>query len=266
MHVVTSYPNGIFSWVDLATTDPEAAKAFYASLFGWEPLDLPTDMGTIYTMLQIDGKNVAGLGPQSPDMQSQGVPPLWSSYIKHDNVDAVAARISEAGGTVMFPPFDVMDSGRMTMALDPTGAMFGVWQPASHIGAQLVNMPNTVVWNELQARDTGAARAFYAQVFGWTYETDPNNYVLCVQDGRRHAGMIQMDESWGEVPANWAVYFMVADLAATVAKVQELGGKVLVPPMPAGEMGSFSVVQDPQGGAFTVMEMDPAFVDPPPGA
>lgn len=264
MQVVKQYPDGVFSWVDLGTTDVEAAKAFYGGLFGWSFLDVPTGSGTVYSMGQIDGYNVAGLGPLDADLQAQGIPPYWSAYIKDDDVDAVAAKAAEAGGVVMFPPFDVMDSGRMTMIQDPTGAAFGVWQPAEHIGAQLVNIPNTLVWNELQTNDTDAARAFYHSVFGWTYEVDSNGYVACKAGDRVQAGMMKIQADWGEVPPSWTNYFLVADLEASAARVKELGGMLMVPPTPAGEVGKFAVIQDPQGGFFSIIEYNsPA--PPPPG-
>jgi predicted enzyme related to lactoylglutathione lyase len=265
MHVVTKYPDGLFSWVDLATTDVVGAKAFYAGLFGWDAVDMPIDMGGFYTTLQIDGKSVAGLGQMQPDMQAQGVPSFWTAYVNHSDVDAVAGRAQAAGGTLLFPPMDVMQEGRMTMIQDPTGALFGVWQPRNHIGAQLVNMPNTLVWTELQTRDTDAAIAFYSAVFGWTHSIDGNGYVMFAQDGRIQAGMMRIDDSWGPVPSNWAIYFMVEDVEAAVSKVRELGGSVMVPPTQAGEMGRFAVVQDPQGGVFTVMQFSGP-TDPPPGA
>jgi predicted enzyme related to lactoylglutathione lyase len=264
MQIVKQYPDGIFSWVDLGTTDAEAAKAFYSGLFGWTFLDIPTDSGTIYSMAQIKGYDVAGLGPLNPAMQEQGIPPHWSVYVKHDDVDAVAARAKEAGGTVLFPPFDVMDSGRMTMIQDPTGAVFGVWQPKQHIGAKLVNIPNTLTWNELQTDDLDAARSFYAAVFGWTYEVDANGYVVCNVDGRTQAGMMKIEEDWGPVPPSWNNYFLVSDIEASVAKATELGGRLVVPVTPAGEVGKFSLVQDPQGGYFHIIEYaGPAA--PPPG-
>ncbi len=266
MHVVKEYPDSVFSWVDLATTDPDKAKVFYQGLFGWEYEDVPTDMGTVYSMCRINGHNVAGLGPLSPGMEEQGVPPIWSSYINHRDVDAIAARVTEAGGTVTIPPMDVMDTGRMFVANDPTGAPFGVWQPKSHIGAQYVNYPNTLVWNELQTRDVEAAKKFYGAVFDWTYKEDENGYVMCVAGDRIQAGIIEIDENWGaDMPPHWAVYFLVEGADACAEKVTALGGNVLAPPAKAGEMGKFAVVQDPQGGTFTVMEFNgPA--DPPPGA
>lgn len=264
MQVVSRYPDGVFSWVDLGTTDPEAGKAFYGSLFGWSFQDIPSDSGTIYSMAQLEGYNVAGLGPLDPGMQEQGIPPFWSCYVKHDDVDGIAARAAEAGGNIMFPPFDVMDAGRMTMIQDPTGAAFGVWQPGNHIGAQLVNVPNTLTWNELQTPALDAARAFYSAVFGWTYDVDENGYVAAKQDDRVQAGMMQMTEEMADVPPNWSVYFLVEDVAVAAAKIGELGGNTLVPPTPAGEVGKFCVAQDPQGAVFCIIEYaGPA--SPPPG-
>lgn len=263
MQIVKKYPDGLFSWVDLSTSDQEGAKAFYGGLFGWEFDDRPISEGMVYTMCLIDGYSVAGIGPLPPDLQAQGVPPNWASYVKHDDADTIAAKITEAGGTVMMPPMDVMTEGRMVMALDPTGAVFGVWQPNDHIGAQIVNAPNSLLWNELQTHDVEAAKAFYSSVFGWTNKADENDYVVFSVDDRMQAGMMAIQKEWGDVPPNWSAYFCVADVEVAVAKVHELGGTVIKPPMSVGEMGKMAVVQDPQGGIFTVMEA--SMVDAPPG-
>ncbi len=268
MHIVSKYPNGIFNWVDLSTTDMEGAKAFYSALFGWETTDtlINADMGGVYTNFKLNGYNVAGGGQISPEMQAQGMPTFWGSYVKHDDADAIAERITAAGGTLMMPPMDVMEEGRMVMAVDPTGATFGVWQPRNHIGAELVNIPNSLVWNELATRDTAAAAAFYQAVFGWTGETDANGYTTFIMDGRRHAGMMELDSNWDpNTPANWTVYFAVDDLNATVAKAQQLGGNIIMPSISAGEVGTLAIIQDPQGATFAVIQLNgPA--DPPPGA
>ena len=264
MQVVKGYPDGVFSWVDLATTDTDGAKAFYGGLFGWTTNDVPTDSGVVYSMCQLYGHDVAGLGPMDPEMQAQGAPPFWTSYVKHVDVDGVAARAAEAGGTVMFPPFDVMDSGRMTIIQDPTGAMLGVWQPKEHIGAKLVNTPNALTWNELQTHDLEAAKEFYNAVFGWSYDVGDQGYVSVKAGDRVQAGMMKIQEEWGDTPPNWSAYFLVDDIASRAEKVKELGGNLLVPPTPAGQMGDFSVIQDPQGAIFNIIQYKvPA--DPPPG-
>ena len=105
MQVVKSYPDGVFSWVDLGTSDTDAGKRFYSELFGWSFLDLPTDSGNVYSMAQLEGYNIAGLGPMDPDMQAQGVPPFWTCYVKHDDVDAVASESNRSGWHCHVPPF-----------------------------------------------------------------------------------------------------------------------------------------------------------------
>ena len=264
MQVVKSYPNNMFCWVDLATSDVPAAKEFYNGLFGWDYLDMPTPEGSHYSLCQIEGYNVAGLSNLPAEMMAQNIPPIWSSYIKHDDVDAVIAKATAAGGTLAMEPMDVMESGRLGVLQDPTGAMVSLWQPKHHIGAQLVNMPNAWVWSELQTKDAETASKFYQTVFGWGRDQDPNGYHLFKLGERMQAGMLQMDESWGEVPPNWGVYFMSEDIEATAARAKELGGAIYVPPTDTGTVGHFAVIGDPQGGAFTAIQYY-APVDPPPG-
>lgn len=265
MQVVKGYPDGLFCWVDLATSDLEGAREFYSGLFGWEAEEIPTGEDSVYLMFRMAGNNVAGAGSLDAQMEAQGVPSHWSSYVKHDDVDGIAQKAVKAGGQVLFPPMHVMEEGRMTMIQDPSGAVFGVWEPRNHTGAQLVNRPGALTWNELQTRDLDAAKAFYHDVFGWEYKVDAQGYVACSQDDRVQAGMMAMDENWDEnAPPNWAVYFLVDDIEETARKVEELGGDIVVPPTAAGEMGEFSVIRDPQGGVFTAMEYRGA-ADPPPG-
>lgn len=263
MKDANNYPNGVFCWVDLSTTDTEAAKTFYSDLFGWEIEDRPLPGGEFYTMMRLNGHAVAGLGPMPEEMQQQGIPSHWTSYVKHDDVDSVAEKVTAAGGTVIFPPMDVMEEGRMFMAVDPSGATFGAWQPGNHRGAQVVNAPNTLVWNELQTHNLEATRTFYNDVFGWDVVTDDNGYVMYKAEDRVQAGSMAIDASWGDVPSNWQVYFMVEDVNRVAERVKELGGSVIMGPMQAGEMGHFATCADPTGGVFTIMEFSGP-VDPPP--
>jgi predicted enzyme related to lactoylglutathione lyase len=152
----TSYEPGTFSWVDLGTADPDGAKAFYAGVFGWEFEDMPAgDRGT-YTMCRLDGKDVCAIARQSEQEREQGVPAHWSNYVTVDDIDTRAPRIGELNGQLIMPPFDVLEAGRMALASDPTGAVFAMWEPRSHIGARLVNAPGALNWNELATGDIGA--------------------------------------------------------------------------------------------------------------
>ncbi|MEM7797731.1 MAG: VOC family protein [Chloroflexota bacterium] len=265
MHVVTEYPNGLFCWVDLNAKDQGVAKAFYRGLFGWDPVDTPMPDGGSYTNFMLNGRPVAGCGQMSEEMIASGMPSAWNSMIKHDDAEAVMARVPEAGGTVLMPAMDVMDQGRFAMFQDPTGAVAGVWQPINHTGAHYVNYPNTLVWNELSTKDPDQAASFYKAVFGWERLDDGNGYNMFSVDGRAQAGMVQMDESAGEMPPVWMPYFMVEDINASTEKATALGATVIMGPIDAGDMGKFVIVQDPQGAVSTIMQFSgPA--DPPPGA
>ncbi len=266
MQEVKQYPAGTFSWIDLITPDPTAAKHFYGQLFGWEAHDMPTDQDGVYTMLTLHGKDVAGMTAMSPEQSAQHIPPYWMSYISVDDVQAITERAQGLGATILAPPFPVMEAGWMAVLQDPTGAAFALWEPRQHIGARLVNQPNTLCWNELTTRDVASASAFYHGLFGWEVQMTPSpagDYISFTNQGRMAAGMLTMPAEWGEMPPAWGVYLAVADCDATVQQAQELGGKVMMPPTDVPETGRMAVLQDPQGAVFSVIKMDAA--DPPPG-
>jgi predicted enzyme related to lactoylglutathione lyase len=251
----TEYAPGTPSWIDIGT-DVEAAKRFYTGLFGWDAQDAgPVEETGGYGFFLKSGKMVAGYGPQ----QSPG-PPFWTTYVSVSDAEETAGKIKANGGQVLMDPMDVMGAGLMAVFQDPTGAVFSVWQPGEHKGAQLVNEPGTLSWNELNTRDVDAAKRFYTAVFGWNCETvemGPITYTEIKLDGSPTAGMTDMRNVPDEVPPHWLVYFAVDDTDATVKKAQELGGSVLVPPMDIPP-GRFAVVADDRGAHFAVIKMAPA--------
>jgi predicted enzyme related to lactoylglutathione lyase len=252
----TEYPPGSPAWVDLGTPDPAAAKTFYQSLFGWELQDMGPDAGG-YMIATLRGKQVAGVGPQ---MGPPGAPPWWTTYVYIEDADTTAKSIEAAGGKVMMPPFDVMDAGRMAVFTDPEGAVCAIWQPNQHRGAQLVNEPGTLCWNELASRDVEGAKRFYGAVFGWVGDTQTMGdmtYTEWKLNGESIGGMREigpMDPP--DLPPNWLVYFATDDTDATVAKVSAGGGNVMVPPTDIPP-GRFAVVTDPQGTIFALIKMNP---------
>jgi len=253
------HPNGLFGWVDLVTTDVDAATAFYLPLFGWDAEVIPTPMGPAYTMLRKDGKVVAGMGPQPPGMAASGAPSMWNSYVLVDDIDATCAAVGRAGGMVVMPAMDVMTQGRMAMAADPSGAVVGLWQPGDHQGAELFNAPGSLTWNELQTRDLAAATPFYAEVFGWRWEDmgDGSGYLVAHLDTKEgddtsNAGAMSMPPDVpAEVPSFWAVYFAVADVDESLLLATDLGGSVLFAPMQMGP-GRFAGLTDPTGAVLMV--------------
>lgn len=256
MTEMTSYAPGSFCWADLATNDTDAAKAFYTGLFGWEVVDTPTDVGIPYSMLLNGGKPVAALYAMSPD---QGpLPPHWQSYVSVEDVDAVAAAVPTLGGSVLMPPMDIMDAGRMSMVQDLTGAVLGLWQANRHLGANLWNQPGAISWNELLTHDTARAEIFFGGLFGWTAKTNKDlmegKYHVFKSDGQQIGGMMQIEPAWGPMPSNWTVYFGVDDCDGTTAEARRRGGKLLFPAMEIENVGRFAYLQDPQGAVFAVIQ------------
>jgi predicted enzyme related to lactoylglutathione lyase len=246
-------PHGLIGWVDLSSTDVDASKAFYGPLLSWEFEDVPTPMGPAYTMCRLEGRLVAGIGPQPPGMA--GMPSVWSSYVLVTDVDALCASVPGAGGAVLMPPMDVMTQGRMAMVADPTGAVVGLWQPREHEGAEVFNVPGALTWNELQSRDLDAACAFYEAILPWRFEAGQDDgYRMIVLDAKEgddksNGGAMSMPPGVpDEVPSYWAVYFAVADCDAALARATELGAEVFLPTMEMGPM-RFGGVTDPTGAS-----------------
>jgi predicted enzyme related to lactoylglutathione lyase len=256
MTEMSKYAPGTFSWVDLSTTSAAGAKTFYASLFGWTHEDMPAGDAGIYTMFSLRGKAVAGMSEMSADQQAQGQPPFWLSYVTVADATASAEKATTLGGTLMMPPMDVMDAGRMSLIQDPTGAVFAIWEPGEHIGAGIVNEHASLSWNELVTRDTNRATEFYTQLFDWGAEVQdmPNMRYTTFKVGERmNGGMMPMDEQWEGIPPHWMVYFAVTDVDASANQAKELGASIHVPPTDIPSIGRFSMVQDPQGAAFTII-------------
>jgi uncharacterized protein len=251
----SEYTPGTFCWSELATSDQDAAKAFYGGLLGWQADDRPVGEGAYYSMQLIDGKLVAAIAAQPQQQRDAGVPPLWNSYVSVEDADAVAERAKELGAAVHAPPFDVMTVGRMAVIQDPQGAYFMLWQPRDHIGAELVNAPGALVWNELQSPDIDASASFYGDLFGWTTDDFPGmqgRYVSIKNGAANNGGMRDVTPP---APPSWLTYFGIEDVDAGLAKVDELGGSKLAGPIDIG-IAKIAVVADPQGAVFALYAGD----------
>jgi len=253
MPKIDKHAPGGFCWIELATTDQNAAKQFYGPLFGWSVMDLPMGPNAFYTMFQIDGADAAA--GYTMTEREQGIPPHWNLYIAVDDVDDTAARAGELGGTVLAAPFDVMDAGRMAVIQDPTGAVFCAWQAKNSPGMGITGENGTLCWADLNTPDAGTAKQFYEGLLGWTLvagENDPNGY-LHIKNGEQFIGGVPTAEQQNpNAPPHWMLYIQVGDVDATTAKAKDLGGAVYMPPMTLENVGRFAVLADPQGAAFSI--------------
>jgi hypothetical protein len=243
MPEATEYARGVPCWIDVSCTDINASKEFYAALFGWEYYTGPPETGH-YTQALVGGKSVAGL------MQAPDQPVSWTTYLKADDADLTHKAIAEHGGQPMTEVIDVMGEGRMIIAADPTGGVFGVWEPGRHLGSRLVNEPGTPIWHELATPNADRAREFYAAVFGLEIGNPlPEfDFTSIRAEGRDVGGIFTGPD---DRPA-WRVYFAVADTDATTAIADSSGATVLVQPKDT-PFGRMAVIQDPQGAVFALM-------------
>ena len=259
MSEMTEYKPGTFCWPELVASDVDKAKEFYSKLFGWDIKDNPMGEDMVYSMANFSGKVLGGLYQMWGEQLEQGVPTHWASYVSVANVDETVEKAESLGATVLMQPMDVFDAGRMAALMDPTGAVFSIWQPMKHIGAEVVNEHGTLVWNELATNDTEKAKEFYSELFGWTSDDmdmgGGMTYTAFMNGDRPAAGMLAIGADMGDMPPVWSVYFAVNDCDASFEEAKSLGGEVVVPPTDIPEVGRFSFLTDSQGALFAIIKL-----------
>lgn len=245
------YPEGVPCWVDLSTTDVDAALGFYTALFGWRFEERETDAAPYWMAYQRD-LTVAGLGPAQEGQRLSA----WTTYFAVDDADTTAPKIAGAGGHIVMGPIDVTDAGRVALATDPTGAVFGIWQSGTNNGAAVVNEHGALNWNELKTSDVERAVTFYEAVFGHghrvTEEPEAPYTVLSVGD-RDVAGIMMAPD--GDIPPHWKIYFAVDDAAVAHRAAQEAGGSARGDTVEIPEVGTFAALTDPSGAEFSVVQL-----------
>ena len=284
----TTFNAGEICWTDLQTKDVEAAKSFYAAVFGWRYEDLPTPDGRSYAKAYLGDDLVTVIAPQNPHQEASGTAAQWNIYFAAADAGAIVEETPHAGGTVEFGPEEVADTGIMVFLAPPGGGTTGVWQPGTHTGAARFNEPGALAWAELLTPEPQAAVAFFQQLFGHEVteypQDDGGSYTTLMVGGAEVAGIAPLPadededdgEFWGaepEYPAGngdeaepvedalqtgWQVYFGVSNVAEAVASAVAAGAVVLIEPEGDGgddDAGSVATLKDPQGGVFSVLEV-----------
>jgi hypothetical protein len=244
----TAWPAGTPSWTDYAAEDLDGAQAFYSAVVGWTGFTESKPEFAGYSNAQVGDKLAAGMMPKmGPEM-----PSVWVTYFATDDADATVAAISAAGGTVVAGPHDVGTLGRMVVAIDPQGAIFGAWQAQDHIGIEIYNEPGGMVWNEAAMTDPEVARTFYSAVFGfgWSEMPELEGYTTFATGEAPLGGLTGVQPGQ---PAGWQTCFSVASADDAVAAAEKAGGKVVVAPLDAS-FGRYAVIADPWGAQFSVMQ------------
>ena len=254
---IDKHPVGSLCWFELATTDQAAAKKFYTSLFGWSADDSPIGPDDFYTMFTVSGRNAAAAYTMRKEQRAQGVPPHWMLYIAVADADQAAGKAAQLGGTVLAPPFDVMDVGRMAVIQDPTGAIFSLWQSKKQQGTPIFGVDNAFCWADLSTPDPDKASKFYSGLFAWELMKDPKDSsgYIHIKNGEDFIGGIPpAGHRDPKSPPHWLLYVQVADAEAATGKAGTLGAKVLMQPRKMEGVGTWSIVADPQGAILALFK------------
>lgn len=245
-------PAGTPTWTDLTTPYAATSRSFYHAVFGWQ-YDVGGPEFSGYATARLGDYSTAGIAGDSPD--TAAMPSAWGLYFAADDVSADVARAEALGAKVLFPAMEVGPFGSMATLTDPTGAQFSLWQAGQHVGWQITNQPGAVAWHELYSPDAKRAREFYTALLGATADPMPGDmeYYVLKHGGDMLAGIMQIDPSWGAMPAQWVNYFAVANADETAAIVKENGGKQMggVDDSPFGRIAALS---DPNGATFKIVE------------
>jgi predicted enzyme related to lactoylglutathione lyase len=241
----------------LSTTDQNAAKTFYTSLFGWTFEDSPMGPNEFYTMFSLNGMISGAAYTMRGDETAMNIPPHWNLYVDVENADESARKAGELGAKLLAPPFDVYTYGRMAVIQDPTGAVFSIWQPNEHRGLGVKDEPGSLCWADLNSKDPKAAAEFYSKLFGWEMENaqDASGYIH-IKNGTDYIGGIPPVEHQNpNAPPHWMIYFLVANCDASTEKAKELGARVYMGPMTMENVGRITVFADPQGAGSALFEL-----------
>lgn len=253
-----SHAPGMFCWIELATSDQAGAKKFYTSLFGWTAEDNPMGPDAFYTMFRLHGKDIGGGYTLMPDQVAMHVPPNWLVYVSVENADATTEKAKQLGAKVFAGPMDVAEYGRMSIIADPTGAVFGIWQPKQMAGMAVVGAEGSFSWADLKTSDPKRAAEFYSSLFGWKMEKgedDPEGSYLHIKNGEHFIGGVPGAEHLPPgTPPHWSIYFHTSDCDASSEKAKSLGANVCFGPVTLENVGRFSIAADPQGAFFSMFQ------------
>ncbi|WP_327310869.1 MULTISPECIES: VOC family protein [unclassified Streptomyces] len=255
-------PEGTPCWADAMFADLDGAKSFYGDVLGWTFGESSSEFGN-YTQAYADGKAVAAVVPPMPGQEGHSA---WCLYLASPDAEATAAKIRDNGGETLMDPMQVGDFGTMMLARDPGGVVFGVWQAGTHEGFEAQAVPGAFCWAEVFTREPEKSDAFFPAVFPYSMVKIADEHVdfrMYNLGDKTVMGRMKMgDEFPPEVPPYLNVYFTVADCDAAVAKATERGGVLRFGPMTM-PFGRFAALTDPQGAAFSVIDVNTTEGDVP---
>lgn len=253
---------GKIVWHDLLTDKPRESQRFYEELFGWEFERIGPNFGPVaranYTLIRHQGRLIGGMIDEST-LDTDAEISQWVVLMSTGDIDAAVAQLERAGGSVLTPPTDLADRGRIAVVTDPQGALFALLETRDGDPDEHEPPINGFLWNEVWADDVEAATAFYSGLVGLDAGEEAfaagQSYRYLSDAGRPRFGILQRPRP--DVPPLWATYVRVADPAPIVARVEELGGRVLLDTQERPIGGKVALIADPSGAGIALQTWEP---------
>jgi predicted enzyme related to lactoylglutathione lyase len=250
--------DGRIVWRDLLTNTPEASRAFYGELFGWEfetpGLDIGFGGGDDYMLIRHNGRLIGGIVDTHALGKSDNIS-QWITTMSVSDIDAVVARVAGAGGKVMAEPESIGSRGRMAVVEDATGAVFALLQTTEGDPEDFEPEYDGWLWDEVWTNDVDKATRFYREVVGFQHTdhdvegADRSYRVLQMNDVARAGVLANPFE--GERPV-WVNYLRVNDPSAVTGRVESLGGRILVEPQTRAIGGQVAFIAGPSGAGVAL--------------
>jgi predicted enzyme related to lactoylglutathione lyase len=236
-------------WIDITVTnaeDRERLVAFLCDVFGWSFEASGPDMG-FYTMLREGGVDVAAVGQQD----TGGC--RWVTFLSTPDIAASVTRVRECGSQVVLEPMAIMRAGSMALAVDPTGAVFGLWQPDLFAGFPDVVAPGCPEWFHHGSQNPDAAARFYAEAFDLQALPGDGDIML----GRDGRGYFSLGRNVAGNAPDLRPVILVDDLEEAEARITRAGGEVYASriAVPGGFATTFA---DPVVAAPLIVSVDAA--------
>jgi predicted enzyme related to lactoylglutathione lyase len=246
---------GMFCWFELSTRDIDRGRDFYRSFLRADARLVAGDDGD-HTLLDVDGKSVAGvmrMGPEFPEDASSH----WLPYIAVHNLDALCREVPKLGGRMCCGPSQ-MSMGRFAIIADPTEGIVALVEAASDRveGANPLG-PGAFVWCELVTRDVPLASEFYAKLLRWTPQfrvAGATSFIEMKAGSQSVASVFEACADEDRSAAHWCPYLCVEDIHATLATAVRLGGKKLCEPMEIPGLGTYAGLTDPTGAHLALLQ------------
>jgi predicted enzyme related to lactoylglutathione lyase len=244
---------GKLTWFDLLTDDIGAAKQFYGAVFGWTFADAPGANGK-FSVISIGNERIGGIFQRDKPAKT-GPTTRWLTFISVPDAAAAAHYTKSHGGKVISGPTSVPERGTHVVMRDPQGALFAVLKSDSGDPIDDPAQPGEILWADLFVPKPAEAAAFYRGLVGWDSEQKDTRgaaehlVVRCA--GFSRAGITMLPP--GATQPGWLPYVQVANVPATLKRVTNAGGKVLMPPSRDVLDGRLAVISDPKGGVIGVV-------------